>query len=300
LIDVRVDIAWAFRRAGTRPALLGNAVKTAHDLLLRKAAVASPAFRQRAVLGEVEHRAWPPPDKPWLMGQTWEHLLFAHWPLRPDAVRALVPSQLSLDTFDGAAWLGVTPFIVRGLHLRGTPPIPGLSSFAEINVRTYVVADKPGIYFLSLDASSRFAVASARRSYLLPYFLAEMVARRSDASIEYRSRRRSSDGPPANFEASYGPRGDAHEASPGTLDHFLAERYCLYTLDYANRLWRAQIHHPPWPLQAATAEIRRNTMADPHELHLRGEPILHFARRQDVVIWPLEPVDGAPAERAAV
>jgi uncharacterized protein len=246
------------------------------------------------VLAEVEHRAWPVPDKPWLMGQTWEHLLFAHWPLRPDAVRALVPSQLSLDTFDGAAWLAVTPFIIRGLHLRRTPPIPGLSSFAEINVRTYVAAaDKPGIYFLSLDASSRFAVASARRSYLLPYFLAEIVARRFDAAVEYRSRRKSSDGAPAIFEASYGPRGDPYEASPGTLDHFLAERYCLYTLDDADRLWRAQIHHPPWRLQSAAAEIRRNTMPDPHELHLDGEPVLHFARRQDVVIWPLEPADDA-------
>jgi uncharacterized protein YqjF (DUF2071 family) len=226
------------------------------------------------------------------MGQTWEHLLFAHWPLRPDAVRGLVPSELSLDTFDGAAWLGVTPFIVRGLHLRGTPPIPRLSSFAEINVRTYVAAaDKPGVYFLSLDASSRFAVGSARRRYLLPYFLAEMVARRVDGAVDYRSQRKSSDGAPASFDASYGPRGDPYEASPGTLDHFLAERYCLYTLDDAHRLWRAHIHHPPWPLQSAAAEIRQNTMADPHELHLKGEPVLHFARRQDVVIWPLEPAE---------
>jgi uncharacterized protein YqjF (DUF2071 family) len=273
--------------------LLESAVKFARDLL-RRTALVSPAFRQRAAMAEVEHRAWPLPDKPWLMGQTWEHLLFAHWPLRPDVVRGLVPSQLSLDTFDGAAWLGVTPFIVRGAHLRGMPPIPGLSSFAEVNVRTYVVvSDKPGVYFLSLDANSRFAVAGARRNYRLPYFLAEMTARRSDAAIEYFSRRTSSDAAAPSFEASYGPRGGPYEALPGTLEHFLAERYCLYTLDDAHRLCRAQIHHPPWPLQPAAAEIRRNTMADPHDLQLKAEPVLHFARRQDVVIWPLERADEA-------
>jgi uncharacterized protein len=280
--------------------LLGSALKTARGLI-RQAAFASPVFRQRAGLEEVEHRAWPLPEKSWLMGQSWEHLLFAHWPLHPDAVRAIVPSELPLDTFDGAAWLAVTPFIVRGLHFRRAPPIPGLSSFPEINVRTYVVvADQPGVYFLSLDAGSRFAVAGARRRYLLPYFLAEIAARRANSAIEYHSRRTSTEGAPASFEASYGPRGNSYEAPPGTLEHFLTERYCLYTLDEARRPWRAQIHHPPWSLQSAAAEIRWNTMADPHGVHLDGEPVLHFARRQDVVIWPLEPVDEASAERAAV
>jgi uncharacterized protein YqjF (DUF2071 family) len=280
--------------------LLGSALKTARGLI-RQAAFASPVFRQRAGLEEVEHRAWPLPEKSWLMGQSWEHLLFAHWPLHPDAVRAIVPSELPLDTFDGAAWLAVTPFIVRGLHFRRAPPIPGLSSFPEINVRTYVVvADQPGVYFLSLDAGSRFAVAGARRRYLLPYFLAEIAARRANSAIEYHSRRTSTEGAPASFEASYGPRGNSYEAPPGTLEHFLTERYCLYTLDDAHRLWRAQIHHPPWSLQSAAAEIRWNTMADPHGIHLQGEPVLHFARRQDVVIWPLEPADDASEERAAV
>jgi uncharacterized protein YqjF (DUF2071 family) len=130
----------------------------------------SDALCQRAVLGETGHRPWPLPQGAWLMGQTWANLLFAHWRVPEEALRRVVPPQLPLDTFEGSAWLGITPFCVRGLRLRNTAPAPVLSSFPELNVRTYVsVEGKPGIYFLSLDADSRPAVAAARRLYRLPY-----------------------------------------------------------------------------------------------------------------------------------
>jgi len=224
------------------------------------------------------------------MAQTWGDLLFAHWPVPERDVRAMVPEPLAIDTFDGTAWLGITPFEVSGLRLRGTPPLPRLSRFPELNVRTYATfGGKPGIWFFSLDAGSSAAVAGARLSYRLPYFPADMTISRGPGRIRYRSTRTSPDAPRAELAAEYGPTADPRPADAGTLEHWLAERYCLYTVDDRRRVMRAEIHHPPWPLQAATATFEANTMAPPAlELPPR-EPLLHFARRQDVVIWPLRP-----------
>ena len=258
--------------------------------------LATPA-RQAKTLEEVGHRPWPPQDAPWVMGQTWDDLLFAHWRLAPEALGRHVPSSLPLDTFDGAAWLGITPFRVAGLRVRGTPPVPILSSFPELNVRTYVTVDgNPGILFFSLDAASAFAVAAARRSYKLPYFWARMSAARRGSGIEYASQRRGVARGDFAFRARYEPTGEVFTAEPGSLEYFLAERYCLYTLDEAGRILRADIHHPPWPLQEAVAEIEWNTMP-PRGLELGGEgPLLHFGRRQDVVIWRAKPLREADAD----
>jgi uncharacterized protein YqjF (DUF2071 family) len=217
------------------------------------------------------------------MAQTWQRLLFAHWSLPVADVRPHVPAELSLDEFDGLAWIGITPFRLTGLRARWTYPLPYVSAFPELNVRTYVtVGDKPGIYFFSLDAGSALAVASARRFYRLPYFRANMSARLERGEIIYRSRRHAETG--REFAAHYRPNGPVFRAAPGTLEHFLTERYCLYTVDETTVL-RAEIHHPPWPLQRALAALGANTMAPPG-IALRGGPLLHFAARQDVLIWP--------------
>jgi uncharacterized protein YqjF (DUF2071 family) len=267
-----------------------GAVQGLGEALLRPLSLVSGSFRQRDVLGETDHRPWPLPPEPWLMGQTWVELLFAHWPLAPEQLEPVLPPQLPLDTYEGSAWIGVTPFEVRNLRLRGTAPAPLLSSFAELNVRTYVVVDgKPGIYFLSLDAASRAAVIAARRAYRLPYFHAR-IKRSSDGGVDFASRRISADGPPAEFRASFGPIGEPLDVREGSLERWLAERYCLYTLDQRGRLRRGEIHHPPWPLQRASAEIGLNTMAVPFGIELDGEPLFHFSARQDVVIWPLRPL----------
>ena len=227
------------------------------------------------------------------MGQTWESLLFAHWRVPEEAVRRLVPAALQVDVRDGSAWLGVTPFRVAGLRLRGTLPLPRVSSFLELNVRTYVTAeDKPGIWFFSLDAESQLAVEAARRAYRLPYHRARMSAARRGEWIAYESARVGGDSEPHVFSARYRPDGEAFRADPGSLEEFLTERYCLYAVDGRGRLCRADIHHPPWPLQPAEARIELNTMA-PSGLDLPDEPpLLHFAERQDVVIWPLRGVSG--------
>jgi uncharacterized protein len=242
--------------------------------------------RQQGALNETAHRPWPLPDGSWIMGQSWDDLLFAHWRVDPGVLRLLVPDEVTLDEHDGSAWLGITPFVLSGFRLRGTLPLPVLSTFPELNVRTYVTADgKPGIWFFSLDTTSRPAVEGARRLYRLPYFHARMTAGRSGERLDYVSSRRDGSRPYV-FEASYRGTAEPFEPQAGTLEHFLTERYCLYAHD-ATGLYRAEIHHPPWRIGSAEAEIPLNTMP-PDGLELEGEPLLHLAERQDVVIWPLD------------
>ena len=243
------------------------------------------AVRQHRSLEHLEHRPWPIPARGWIVGQTWEELLFAHWRVPTDVVREHVPAGLEIDEFDGSAWLGLPPFRVAGLRGRGLLPLPYLSSFLELNVRTYVTRDsKPGIWFFSLDASSRVAVEAARRTYKLPYFHARMSATKRGEWVEYDCSRLTESG--RVFSGRYRPNGAVFHAEPGSLEWFLTERYCLYASD-GGRLARAEIHHELWPLQPAEAEVDLTSIS---QLDLPGEPLVHFSRRQDVVIWPLEPL----------
>jgi uncharacterized protein YqjF (DUF2071 family) len=245
------------------------------------------AQRQSRSLEHLEHRPWSLPSRGWVMGQTWDDLLFAHWRVPLEAVRTHVPHELEVELHDGSAWIGVTPFRVTGLRARGMLPLPGVSSFLELNVRTYVRAadGKPGIWFFSLDAASRFAVEVARRTYKLPYFHARMSATHRGEWIEYECARIEEAG--RVFSGRYRPEGPAFEAQPGSREAFLAERYCLYTTDERGRLYRAEIHHEPWPLQAAEAELELVSISP---VEVTGDPILHFSRRLDIVVWPLKPV----------
>ena len=237
-----------------------------------------------SILDDRCHRPWPVPARPWVMTQTWNDLLFAHWRIDPGKLRPLVPSAFPIDTFDSAAWIAVVPFRMSNVGPRPFPSLPWVSAFPELNVRTYVQVDgKPGVYFFSLDAANPVAVLTARWLLRLPYHRAAMTAAHTaDAGVEYRSRRR---GPSAVFEARYAPDGPPQPPAQGSLEYFLTERYCLYALDHFERPYRLEIHHPPWPLQRATADIRINTMTAPLGLELQGPPLLHFSTRQDVVCW---------------
>jgi uncharacterized protein len=232
------------------------------------------------------HRPWALPRRPWIMRQQWNRLLFAHWALPPEALRPLVPPELTLDIFEGRCWVAVTPF-----HLSRLRP-PGLSfgglSFPELNVRTYVTLDgKPGVYFFSLDAGSVMAVFGARTIYGLPYFYARMKIEYDGDAVRYQCRR-SHLGNVAEFQAHYRPVSPPRASMPGTLEHFLTERYCLYAVE-AGRIYRAHIHHLPWPLQPAEAEISRNTMAAAARIRLPdSRPLLHFARALEVLVWAPE------------
>jgi uncharacterized protein YqjF (DUF2071 family) len=253
-------------------------------------------------LDSTAHRRWPLPAGPWVMKQTWLDLLFAHWPVRSEELRELIPSGLKLDTYDGYAWIGIVPFRMKGIRLRGLPPIPFTSAFAELNVRTYVTAeDKPGVYFFSLDAANRLAVIMARWLFHLPYFYANMSVAKDDAGIySYSSHRndRRDKGAAVMLEGSYRPVSEAAYSSPDSIEYWLTERYCLYSVDKQQRLWRGDIHHLPWPLQTGEAEFRTNTMASGQGIRLLDtEPLLHFAQRLDVLIWPLSRVHTAAPQR---
>jgi len=242
-----------------------------------------------AILNETAHRPWPMPTAPWLMTQTWHDLLFAHWAVDVEALRARIPLALDLDLWDGRAWIGIVPFRMTNVAPRGVPALPGLSAFPELNVRTYVrVADKPGVFFFSLDAATAAAVYGARLLFGLPYYTAAMDVREQDGNIHYRSRRTSWSSHRAELVVRYRPAGPVYEARPGTQGHFLTERYCLYTVDKKGRPHRLEIHHPPWPLQRADATFEVLEMTEQIGMTLPDQrPLLHFAKRQDVVAFPV-------------
>ena len=205
----------------------------------------------------VDHRPWALPRGRWLWRQSWEDLLFAHWPVAASVLQPLVPEGLRIQEYDGTSWVGVVPFRMSGVMRRPLPDLPGLSAFPELNVRLYVEHDgKPGVWFLSLDARNRLAVWAARRFFHLPYFHARMSCEPAGRGLRYVSERIGGP-PPAHFRASYEPTGTTYEARPGTLEHFLTERYCLYARAQSGELFRAEVHHRPWPLSAAEAEIEK-------------------------------------------
>ena len=246
-------------------------------------------MKTSAILQTTAHRPYPLPGGPWIMTQRWHDLLFMHLPIAPEALRPLVPPQLELDTFDGQAWVGIIPFGVSHASLRWVPPPPLLSRFPEINVRTYVTLQGiPGVYFFSLDAGNPLAVLGARTVFHLPYFFAHMRIQHQQETIYYQSQRKGTQKPSPVYDASYHPNGPIFFAQRGTLEYWLTERYCLFTVTEKSRVYRVDIHHRPWPLQPAEQTSRRNTMASAQGIPLPDQPpLLHYARQQDVLFWPL-------------
>lgn len=221
------------------------------------------------------------------MSQSWHDLLFAHWPVDADRLRSLVPRRFEIDSFDGQAWLGIVPFHMTNVTPRYVPSLPWISAFPELNVRTYVrVDDKPGVFFFSLDAGNPVAAGTARTLLNLPYYTADMVVA-VGSRVDYRSRRMAT--PAAEFRGWYRPHGNPRAPAAGSLEYFLTERYCLYAIDRQARAYRLDIHHPVWTIETADAEIAVNTMADAAGVRLPATaPLLHFAKRQDMVCWAPE------------
>ncbi len=255
---------------------------------------------------------WP------IMRQSWGKLLFMHWRIDPKLLRPLIPAQLEIDTFDGSAWIGVVPFTMWGIRASFLPPIPGTNAFHELNVRTYIHhRGVPSVWFLSLDAASKLAVWGARKFYHLPYFNARMSLGQTDRTIRYSSSREDRRGAAAEFQATWtigetneGPSGafasepDADRLSalpaspalssplalPGSIEFFLTERYCLDS-EHRGKLYRARIHHQPWPLQTAKLTSFNSTMIEAHGLPTpQGDPLLHYCEAINVEIWSLRKV----------
>lgn len=240
------------------------------------------------------------PRRRHVMWQKWRKLLFVHWPIPIEELRPLVPPQLELDLFDGTAYVGLVPFTMKGVRPVGLPPVPGLSSFHETNVRTYVHREgrDPGVWFFSLDAASAVAVSLARRLFHLPYFRARMfldwegpAGPDGPRSLLYAgNRRHPGQVGPASYLIRARPEGPAHAARPGTLEHFLVERYLLYALK-EGRLYQGQVHHRPYPVQAAeVSTLDESLLAADGIRRPDAPPLSHYARGVDVKVYALRRV----------
>jgi uncharacterized protein YqjF (DUF2071 family) len=245
---------------------------------------------RRERIDEVDHLSVPtrPPGWP-IMYQCWDKLLFLHWPLPAESLRPLIPEPLVIDTFDGVAWVSITPFTMWGVRPVFSPPLPVLSRSHELNVRTYVHLDGfPGIWFFSLDANNLLAVLGARLTFHLPYFYARMNLEQRDRTLRFTSRRIHPRAAPAEFEAVWTVGDRLPQPEPDSLDFFLTERYALYSAR-EDALYRARIFHRPWPLHKARLLSCRSTMIESQGLPspLEGDPLLHQQGEPlKVRVWP--------------
>lgn len=253
-----------------------------------------------SLLYSVEHRPWLPPDSHWLLSQSCNDLLFAHYAVSPPTLRRLVPDDLTLDLYDGVAWLTVSPVGISHLRPSGIPPLPGLSFFPQVTLRTYVTMQgKPGLFYFSVDAANLSAVWVARVFFRMQYWHSAIqmsgatiqTHSLAERSIHFRATRlhgpTAIDGP-AKFDVIYCPKGEAEPARRGSLDEFLTERYCVYSWN-RGRYFRTEIHHQPWPLQRTSVELRANSIADPLGLPLPSEPdVCHFSRSIKMLVWAPE------------
>jgi uncharacterized protein len=248
----------------------------------------------------IPHAAVSQPEH-WVMSMEFQDLLFMHWPLPPEQLTLLLPPGLTLDTFDGHGWLAVVPFKTGHLHPRGLPSLPGVSNFLELNVRTYVkCGGLSGVYFFSLDASSRLAVRSARWFFDLPYYNAEMTLRKTAEEIAFSSRRTHKGSVQAQLKLRYAPTGPVFHAAAGTVEHWLTQRFSLFVADKRGEpgeILRGDLQHHPWPLQAARAELELNQMTDQLAIQLPGAPALvHFSKGVEARAW--SPIVVRPAKSA--
>ncbi len=204
------------------------------------------------------------PDQSAIGYQQWANLAFLHWKIDPEVLRRMIPESLQVDTFDGDAWIGLVPFTMRGVRPWWSPAVPWLSAFHETNVRTYVHREgrDPGVWFFSLDAARQIAVEIARGFWHLPYFHAQMSLHRVGQIVDYASERRDrrSSGSAELQVRAVIEDADPHSAEPGTLEHFLAERYLLYCSRPNGSLYCGRVWHSAYPLQAARLEQCRQSL----------------------------------------
>lgn len=241
----------------------------------------------------IDHRPWPLPATRWNWRQSWLDLAFLHYRVEADAMRQLIPKELEIQEFDGSAWVGVVPFRMAGVMRRGIPDMPGFSSFLELNVRTYVEhRGRPGVWFFSLDTNSWPFVFGGRYVYGLPYHPARMRQTVSDGWHTFASARR--DGR-ASFLARYRPTGETGFANAGGFEHWATERYCLYSHGARRGLERVDVHHAPWPLRKAEAEISDCEILSAAGIRLEGQnPVCHFSTGVHVVSYPIEKLRNLP------
>jgi uncharacterized protein YqjF (DUF2071 family) len=227
-------------------------------------------------------------EKPWVMTQEWHDVVFLHWPVRAEWVQPHLPAELELDLYDEVAWIGIVLFEAKGTRLRLAPPIPGVRSYLELNVRTYVkYKGRSGVYFFSLDADSPLAVKTANAGGFLPYRHARMKMAKQQGKCLFKSRRIHNHSFPEALSLTYQV---ASNPIPRTLfEYWSTERYCLWTKP-KKQLFRVDIDHTPWKLRYIKGEIHQNTMASflPKNLHLE-RPLAHWGGWKKVRFFPPVP-----------
>lgn len=218
----------------------------------------------------MKEQAWKP-----ILSMRWKHLLFIHWRVPPEALRTLIPEPLQIDTYDGAAWVGLVPFVMEAVRPVWMPPIPKLFDFPETNVRTYVRYGKQrGVWFFSLDAAHRLAVGTARRFWKLPYYHARMRCQLiAPNEIAYETVRTHHSH--AYARVRYRFEGTPRETEPGTLEHFLVERYTLFTA-HRGVIHRGEVAHLPYTIQPASLLNLKQTLTDAAGITLPDEPPVVF------------------------
>lgn len=237
-----------------------------------------------------DHRSWPVPSKNWIMRQTWRNVFFAHWPVLPERLRPSIPSTLEIDTYQQMAWIGVVLFEIEGIYFRGLSPISVVHKFPEVNLRTYVQhKGKPGVFFLSLDVGNWASLVISKRWYHLPYRNAKISYRKEGSTFHCQSVRKGKSTIPITMKGSFTPNSESYYPEEGTIDHWLTERYCLYSLDRRGNIYCGDIHHKPWLLQKAQAVISDNTLPTPFGIDISEvEPILHFSKGMDTLFWNIK------------
>jgi uncharacterized protein len=218
--------------------------------------------------------------------QRWRKLLFMHWPVPVDAMRAAVPESFDLDLHEGTAYVGVVPFAMEGVRPRILPELAALD-FLETNVRTYVVRNgEPGVYFFSLEAASRLAVLAARAAFSLPYHHARMQLHESAGIVRYVTRRAGSG---AHHDVRYRVGEHLGASKPGTLEHFLLERYLLFT-ERGTAVLRGHVHHVPYPAHRAEVLDVQDLLVEAAGLPgVTGLPLhAHYSPGVDVEVFALE------------
>ncbi|TGL66793.1 YqjF family protein [Leptospira kmetyi] len=244
------------------------------------------------ILSQTAHRPWPLPTTKPFMIQYWEELAFLHWEIPQKFLEEILPKGLEADTYQGKAYIGLVPFRMKGVRPMYLPPLPWISTFPELNVRTYVKSrgkdSKPGVYFFSLDADNRLVVEIARNFFHLPYLNADIKLKTNKTRKEFLCLRKDRRANPGEFNATYEPASEVYHSSPGTLEHWLTERYCLYSNDSQGRIYRGEVHHLPWPLQKAECAVRQNTILESHKIPLLSSaPLVHYSDSIKVALFPL-------------
>jgi uncharacterized protein YqjF (DUF2071 family) len=237
----------------------------------------------------------------------WRDALFLHWRVDVEATRRIIPPELDLDLYDAEAWISIVAFRITGARLRGIPRFAALPPFDEINVRTYVRdAAKHGVWFLSLDATNPLAVQAGRTGLHLPYVNARIEGAHNGATCTYRSNRSArtrnihfeADAHDARLDVSARVEPEARTAAPRTLEHWLAERYCFFTVDNRGRTLRGDVEHEPWPLHDATPTILENTLLAAANIEpLDNAPLTHASPGVTTRAWPLHSasIDRSPS-----